>query len=258
MPLPTAPGRRAHGEGEGGEPPADLTLVVEALTASAEAVAAGELPPRLGVPDGAGPATEALVDALNLLLEAVEARVGALERRRDELDRALEHAARLSVTDGLTGLSNRRHFERTAATELQRARRFGEPFGVVLVDVDELKAVNDSHGHQAGDAVLMELARRLTAATRDVDLVARIGGDEFVLLLPNTDAAGTRTLGGKLIERVNAAPFVVGGTEYSVTVSIGLASYPDGGDTVKELLANADAALYRAKAAGRNQVEGAG
>jgi diguanylate cyclase (GGDEF)-like protein len=190
------------------------------------------------------------------MLDAVQDRVAALESRRDELDRALEHTARLSITDGLTGLSNRRHFELTAAIELQRARRFGEPFGVALVDLDELKAVNDRHGHQAGDAVLVELARRLTEATRDVDLVARIGGDEFVVLLPNTDAAGTRTVARKLIGRVNAPPFLVDGAEYCVTVSIGLASYPESGDTVNELLAAADAALYRAKAAGRNRMEG--
>jgi diguanylate cyclase (GGDEF)-like protein len=166
-----------------------------------------------------------------------------------------EEAARLSITDGLTGLWNRRQFDLRAAGELQRAVRFGESFGVVMLDIDHFKAVNDTHGHQAGDAVLVETARRLTEATRDVDVVARYGGEEFVLLLPNTTAEGAETLGAKLRERMEAALFAFDDQELRVTASVGFAAYPDHGKTVKELVAAADAGLYRAKKLGRNRVE---
>ena len=168
-----------------------------------------------------------------------------------------EEAARLSITDGLTGVWNRRQFDLRAAGEVQRAVRFSESFGVVMVDLDRFKAINDTHGHQTGDAVLVELARRLTEATRDVDLVARFGGEEFVLMLPNTTNAGALIVAEKVRERIGAEPFVVDDLAIDVTVSVGVASYPEHGSTVKELVAAADAALYRAKAGGRDRVEAA-
>jgi diguanylate cyclase (GGDEF)-like protein len=105
--------------------------------------------------------------------------------------------------------------------------------------------------------VLVELARRLTEATRDVDLVARFGGEEFILMLPNTTCAGALIVGEKLRERIGDDPFVVDDLALDVTVSVGVASYPEHGSTVKELVAAADAALYRAKAGGRDRVEAA-
>ena len=119
-----------------------------------------------------------------------------------------EEAVRLSLTDGLTGLWNRRHFDLRLEAELSRAVRFSEPFAVVFVDLDQFKAVNDRHGHQAGDTVLVELARRLTEAVREVDLVARWGGDEFALLLPKTGLAGALRLAEKIrAGRSRDAPF---------------------------------------------------
>jgi diguanylate cyclase (GGDEF)-like protein len=166
-----------------------------------------------------------------------------------------EEAERLSITDGLTGLWNRRHFDLQAAGEVQRAVRFSEAFGVVMVDIDRFKAINDAHGHQTGDGVLVEFAGRLKAATRDVDIVARFGGEEFALLLPNTTCAGARTVGEKVRGRIGDEPFEVDGLSINVTVSVGVAAYPEHGTTVKELVAAADAALYRAKAGGRDRVE---
>ena len=166
-----------------------------------------------------------------------------------------EEAQRLSITDGLTGVWNRRHFEMRALEAIQAAVRFGEPFGVVMVDIDHFKQVNDTHGHQTGDAVLVELASRLSSATREVDLVARYGGEEFVLLLPRTALAGAANLAEKVRRAVASAPVRFDEHELSVTVSCGVAVYPGHGASVRELVAASDAALYRAKAGGRNRVE---
>jgi diguanylate cyclase (GGDEF)-like protein len=166
-----------------------------------------------------------------------------------------DEARRLSITDGLTGVWNRRQFDIRVNEEHHRATRFSEPFGVVLVDIDHFKEINDRHGHQAGDAVLVDLARRLTDATREVDVVARYGGEEFALILPKTSLSGAAVLADKVRETIGREPFVVEGTAIPVTISAGVAGYPDHGTTVRELVAAADAALYRAKAGGRNRIE---
>jgi diguanylate cyclase (GGDEF)-like protein len=166
-----------------------------------------------------------------------------------------DEATKQSITDGLTGLWNRRLFDLRTAEELQRAIRFQEPFGVLMVDIDHFKLVNDTHGHQAGDAVLIELARRLTDATREVDVVTRYGGEEFALILPKTGVDGALRLAEKVRQVMVAEPFLAGDAVVPVSVSIGAAAYPDHGLSVAEIVAAADAALYRAKAAGRNRVE---
>ncbi|HEX3621932.1 MAG TPA: diguanylate cyclase [Acidimicrobiales bacterium] len=166
-----------------------------------------------------------------------------------------EEAVRLSLTDGMTGLWNRRNFDLRLESELSRAVRFSEPFAVVFVELDQMKAVNDGHGHQAGDTVLIELARRLTDAVREVDLVARWGGDEFTLLLPKTGLAGALLLGEKIRAAVDNTPFKVDSGELHITISVGVAAYPEHGAAGKDLVAAADAAMYRAKAGGRNRVE---
>ncbi len=166
-----------------------------------------------------------------------------------------DEATRLSLTDGLTGLWNRRHLALRIEAELSRAVRFGEPFSVLYLDLDGFKPVNDTLGHQAGDTVLIETARRLTDATREVDIVARPGGDEFTLLLPKTGLAGALRLADKIRTAVGGRPFDLDGTPIGVTVSVGVAAYPEHGSSGKELLAAADGALYQAKAGGRDRVE---
>ncbi len=166
-----------------------------------------------------------------------------------------DEATRLSLTDGLTGLWNRRHLALRIEAELSRAVRFGEPFSVLYCDLDGFKPVNDTLGHQAGDTVLIETARRLTDATREVDIVARPGGDEFTLLLPRTGLAGALRLADKIRTAIGERPFDLDGNPVAVSVSVGVAAYPEHGSSGKQLLAAADSALYRAKACGRNRVE---
>jgi diguanylate cyclase (GGDEF)-like protein len=176
--------------------------------------------------------------------------VVALDNAR--LHRIVRHQA---LIDGLTGLANRRHAERSLETELARAERFGGPLAVILCDLDDFKVVNDRHGHLAGDDVLRELATVLQDTVRSVDVAARWGGDEFALILPGTDAAG----GAQLAERARAALadrtiLTQEGVPVQVTASFGVAAWPDhgGGD---ELLGAADSALYEAKKRGKNRVE---
>jgi len=166
-----------------------------------------------------------------------------------------EEAVRLSLTDGMTGLWNRRNFDMRLEAELSRAIRFSEPFAVVFVELDQMKVVNDGHGHQAGDTVLIELARRLTEAVREVDVVARWGGDEFTLLLPKTGLAGALLLAEKIRAAAGTAPFRIDTGALDITISIGVAAFPEHGSSGKELVAAADGAMYRAKANGRNRVE---
>lgn len=165
-----------------------------------------------------------------------------------------EEASRLSITDGLTGLWNRRQFDFSIGQEVDRASRFREPFSVVMLDIDDFREVNNRYGHQVGDAVLIDLARRLTDATREVDLVARYGGEEFVLLLPRTSVEGARQLGEKVRASVASAPFEVDDLVLGLTVSAGTATYPEDGTAARELVGAADAALYRAKGMGKDRV----
>jgi two-component system, cell cycle response regulator len=168
-----------------------------------------------------------------------------------------EEAVRLSLTDGMTGLWNRRNFDLRLESELSRAIRFSEPFAVVFVELDQMKSVNDRYGHQAGDTVLIELARRLTEAVREVDVVARWGGDEFTLLLPKTGLAGALRLAEKIRAAVANGPFRIDAGSLDITISVGVAAYPEHGSSGKDLVAAADAAMYQAKARGRNRVEDA-
>lgn len=169
-----------------------------------------------------------------------------------------EEAQRLSITDGLTGLWNRRQFDLRVRQELERAARFNRSVGLILCDLDHFKDLNDSCGHLGGDAALVEVAKQLAAATREIDTVARYGGEEFVMVLPETDLQGTLTLAQKARRAIAEAPLEWDGTPHSVTASFGVATYPDMGTSAQELLTAADAALYRAKRLGRNRVEVAG
>ncbi|WJK40852.1 diguanylate cyclase [Solwaraspora sp. WMMA2056] len=172
-----------------------------------------------------------------------------------------KEAERLSVTDPLTGLWNYRHLRESINREIERANRFGRMLAVLVLDLDRFKEINDTYGHGAGDTVLVEFARRVRMEIREVDLAFRQGGEEFVVLLPETDVRGGVIVAERLCEVIRASPFRVephtgsgrrGPATVSVTVSIGIAVYPDHADGGDAVLDVADDALYAAKAAGRD------
>jgi diguanylate cyclase (GGDEF)-like protein len=184
---------------------------------------------------------------------------GRLGRRLDELIVALQDVQRLSTTDALTGLGNRRHLGEALRREIERAGRFRRCLGVLVLDLDHFKEINDRYGHRAGDGVLVEFAARVRRALREVDLAFRQGGEEFVILLPETDIPGSMTVARRVSDAVRHAAFSLDGHTVSgggvrVTVSVGVAVYPRHARAGVDLLDAADQALYAAKAAGRDAV----
>ncbi len=176
---------------------------------------------------------------------------------RDISDRREAHEAlRQSIAcDHLTGLSNRRAFFEAAEIELQRWHRFARPLSLVMIDADHFKRINDRHGHAAGDAVLRHLAAALAAQCRGIDVAARLGGEEFVLLLPGRTVEVAHSLAERLRTHLVTNPAHVDGIPIRCSISAGVTSMEAGVADVQALLQRADAALYAAKAAGRNQVQ---
>lgn len=166
-----------------------------------------------------------------------------------------QEAQRLSITDGLTSLWNYRFLNMRLAQEIERAIRFTRSLSLLVIDIDHFKQINDRFGHQRGDAILAELANRIVSETRaQVDTVARYGGEEFVLLLPETPLEGGRVVAEKIRGSIASKPFGAEDEAISVTVSIGLACFPQHGSTAQTLLRAGDQALYEAKGRGRNVV----
>jgi diguanylate cyclase (GGDEF)-like protein len=168
-----------------------------------------------------------------------------------------KEAQRLSITDGLTGVWNRRYLQLTLTKEIERAQRFGRPLSVLMMDIDHFKLVNDAHGHQVGDEVLVELTRRTMSTIRgQIDSLARYGGEEFIVVLPETPSDGAKVVADKILAVIRHRPFVEDeGAGVPLTVSIGVAAFPEDGSTADELVRAADLAMYRAKEAGRDRVE---
>ena len=172
-----------------------------------------------------------------------------------ENSRLFERVRNLSIRDGLTELYNHRHTLELVAHELERVGRYQETFSVLMVDIDHFKKVNDEHGHQAGDAVLREVAQILRDTLRAADGVGRYGGEEFVGILPHTNSEEAHLTAERLRARIAAHAFKTFDRELSITVSVGVATYPtDPADSAPDLIAHADKALYKAKTGGRNQV----
>jgi len=176
-----------------------------------------------------------------------------------ENSRLVERLRDLSIHDGLTELFNHRHIMETLTGEFQRAGRYEGAVSVLMIDIDRFKLVNDTYGHQAGDAVLRELARLLVGALRSVDVVGRYGGEEFMAVLPETGPDEARLTAERLRGLVEERSISVSGHALDLTVSIGVATYPrQDVASVSDLIRLSDGALYRAKASGRNRVAGAG
>lgn len=198
----------------------------------------------------------AVASAVSILL-VLRLMVHTLDRHHHStrLEEALREQEQLAVMDSLTGLYNRRFLDAELKLELDRSARSQVPVGVLLCDVDHFKQINDKHGHLVGDIVLREVARRLLNAVRNGDLVARYGGEEFVVLLPGGGKEKLREIGERCRRAFAEAPFrLPHDREAPVTISIGGACWPVHASTPRGLLGAADAALYRAKAAGRNKI----
>jgi two-component system cell cycle response regulator len=177
------------------------------------------------------------------------------KRHCDYLRDRLEESVELAVTDALTGLNNRRYMEAHLKALEGAALSAGQPLSVLLVDVDNFKAINDSYGHAAGDTILRELAARFRRNTRAIDTACRLGGEEFVILMPTTGLADACQIGERVRQSIAAELFHINrDSKISVTASVGIASLEGPHDTFEQLLARADGALYAAKKKGRNRV----
>jgi two-component system cell cycle response regulator len=174
------------------------------------------------------------------------------ERLRDNVQMSIE----MAITDALTGLFNRRYMESHLATLIEQAISRGKPLTALVLDIDFFKSVNDTHGHDAGDDVLREFALRIKRSIRGIDLACRYGGEEFVVIMPETDMAVAAMVAERLRRRIAADPFAIqqGARTIPVTISIGVAAMRGKDDNAASVLKRADQALYRAKRDGRNRV----
>jgi diguanylate cyclase (GGDEF)-like protein len=172
------------------------------------------------------------------------------------LDRAhmYKRLQRMSITDGLTGIANRRHFIERFRLEFLRSMRNGYPISVLMIDIDHFKKVNDTYGHLVGDEILSATARTLAQQLREIDFLARFGGEEFVIFLPETGCDGAAKVAERIRGAVERSEYKAYDEKLHVTVSVGTATYPQDGDDKDVLIERADAALYRAKQQGRNRV----
>ncbi len=214
------------------------------------------------VPPLRGSELRELTDTINGMASALQQQRENLERSVEERTKELQEAnarlERMAVTDGLTGVFNHRRFQESLHAELLRTERHQRPMGVLMIDVDFFKKVNDAMGHPAGDELLRRLAQVLGADLRQTDLIARYGGEEFAVLLPETSKHEAMQVAERMRqaveERIND-----GSTAWpqTVTVSIGVATYPEDGKTAEAVLSAADQAMYVAKRQGRNRVIGA-
>jgi two-component system cell cycle response regulator len=173
------------------------------------------------------------------------------ERLRDNVQLSIE----MAITDALTGLYNRRYMETHVETLVEQAATRSKPLAVLVLDIDYFKSVNDSHGHDAGDDVLREFAIRIRKSIRGIDLACRFGGEEFVVIMPETDIAVATMVAERLRRRIASEPFPIqqGKRSLEVTISIGIAALGPQ-DNAAAVLKRADQALYRAKRDGRNRV----
>jgi two-component system cell cycle response regulator len=174
------------------------------------------------------------------------------ERLRDNVQQSIE----MAITDGLTGLYNRRYMESHLSALVEQSAARGKPLTALVMDIDYFKSINDNHGHDAGDDVLREFAVRVRKSIRGIDLACRYGGEEFVVIMPETDMAVATIVAERLRRRIASEPFPIqqGARSIEVTISIGIATLDATDDTGASILKRADQALYRAKRDGRNRV----
>lgn len=168
--------------------------------------------------------------------------------------RAMAHVKTLSETDELTGTLNRRAFLSMVSRTHSLSQRFGRKYSVIMIDSDSLKKTNDEFGHEAGDELLKTMTRRIQDELRQSDLMSRYGGDEFVVLLPDTDGEGAELTAERIRERIAGTPLLIGKARVPISASMGVATYPDCGSDFDRVFEAADAAMYTSKSSGKNKV----
>jgi diguanylate cyclase (GGDEF)-like protein len=178
-----------------------------------------------------------------------------LRMKNRQLEELLTKVEYMAITDALTGLYNRRRFHETLSKEFERSKRYSSPFSLIIMDLDHFKRINDNYGHQTGDSVLQEMAKIIRKNIRDIDTAARFGGEEFILLAPNTTPQDAITASERIRTNTENNSFA-GLNNENLTVSIGISGLPDKSiDNEDKLIKCADIALYRAKKNGRNRIE---
>lgn len=225
---------------------------LDRLAAGAANVADGDL--SVDVPVIGSGEVATLTQVFNDMVRRLREGRAQLNEANESLRMKNEELARLSITDQLTGLFNRRRLMEVLEAEVHRSKRHDHPFSILIMDVDHFKKFNDAYGHLAGDRVLADLGDVLRETTREIDTPARFGGEEFMAVLPETDLEAGVDVAERIRETLAARIF----EGRRVTLSIGAAQFPIHGDDAQRLIAAADAALYRAKDSGRNRVERAG
>lgn len=178
------------------------------------------------------------------------------KRYNDQLRASVTHTIEMAVTDALTGLHNRRYLDNHLETLFNRAVTRERPLSVMITDLDRFKTVNDTYGHDGGDDVLREFAKRLRRNVRGIDLACRYGGEEFLVVLPDTEGQDAERVAERIRAEIERTPFIVGreGTSVSITISVGVSCVKHAPDSVEALIKRADVALYEAKRGGRNRV----
>ena len=210
-------------------------------------------------------ANKELQELQTVLEERVQQRTSELDFSNQQLTLQFEHVNNLqaklqqeAIHDSLTGLFNRRHLDEFLPTELARSKRANSSLTILMLDIDHFKNINDTHGHQVGDAVLQSVANTLKTNVRAGDIVCRYGGEEFILVFPSMQAADGRTRAENLRMMIGSQTISAKDQFIGVTISIGGSVYPSDGKSYDELISMADLALYRAKETGRDRVEFAG
>lgn len=178
------------------------------------------------------------------------------KRYNEQLRSSVTQTIEMAVTDGLTGLHNRRYLDSHLASLATKARNRQKPLSVLITDIDKFKVINDTYGHDAGDDILREFAMRLRQSVRGFDLACRYGGEEFVIVMPDTELAVAQKVAERIREQIAGAPFRIedGARQVDVTISIGVAALKAEPDIAENMMKRADIALYQAKNAGRNRV----
>jgi diguanylate cyclase (GGDEF)-like protein len=198
-----------------------------------------------------------MVERLRTTYDDLVSKVKEVEDRTAQLNELNKKLETLSITDGLTGLFNHRHFYERLAEEIERAKRYGSAFSLLMIDIDHFKYYNDKNGHMAGDVVLKGIAECLRSGARDVDLVFRYGGEEFAVIAQEREKKGGLAFAERMRKIVESYTFPNQETQPggNITISLGVALYPDDTERLERLVLLADEALYRAKQMGRNRVE---